>query len=115
MGVCSGKATRVGSNALNLYVQKRQIELVGCRLYRALLASNTKLIHLRARCSLGNRAQLRQIMTSRRHVHVLDEGWRGNSFCLDSLREVTCQHVTDKTGCVPRFIREPSVLENILR
>lgn len=114
--VCSGKAVSVGYNILNLSLLWREIELYrGCRLYKASFTSNTKLICLRARCSPGNEGKLLQIMKPRRHVHVLGEWWREELILyLNSLREVICQHVIDKTSCGSKFMRETTVLENHL-
>lgn len=70
-------AVRVGSNALKPSVLRRGTELCrGYRLSKALSTSNTTLICLRARCGLGNRGQLLQIMKPRRHFHASDEWQR---------------------------------------
>lgn len=71
---------------LNLSVLWREIELRrDCRLYKALFTSDTKLICLRARHNLGNRGKLFWVMKPRRHVHVLDEWWRGKTDLVSKL------------------------------
>lgn len=65
----TGEAIRVRPNILNPSVRWRETELCkGCRLHKALFTSNTKLICLRARHSLGNRGKLLPIIKLKMHV-----------------------------------------------
>lgn len=93
----------------------RETELVGCRLHKALFTSNTKWIHLRARCSLGNRGRLLQIMKGRRHVCIRWMMARKLILHLNSLGEVICQQVIDKTSVSPDWLGSPGCLKIFLR